>query len=303
MTENVIEDLETVGQRLKQARESHKISDIAEISNELCIRHHLLVALEHDDFNAFPSACYAIGFLKIYAKYIGLDVANISSQYKNEFKGADQQVVLVFPESEARRDYTVAVVISLVVLTLVVLYGLWFSMGKTKLASISLLPDMADVTSTIMASNMPSPDVTSSPVEHVSQSVKDAEKEVMTGNTEASFTLVQQASANTENNDIQATAIMSEKIRLIAGQNVWVRIVGPEGEILVDRIMLEGEEFYAPDRKGLNLMTSNAAALKIHVGDLPVSSLGMYGEIRSNILLDRDSLLSTSDQRASLINH
>lgn len=322
VTGNVTENLETVGQCLRQARKSHRVSDIEKISDELCIRRHMLVALERDDFNAFPSACYATGFLKVYAKYLGLDVNRISTQYRNEFCGADEQVVLVFPEGEARRDYTLSIVVSLVVLTLVVLYGLWFSVGKNKLTSANLLPDMADVASTILASNMtsqPEDDLAQEAVYIPAAASEEPEKEFLNekilpnekmalnektplkkGNA---FTLVQQASANTHDHDIQATAIMSEKIRLIAGQNVWVRIVGPEGDVLVDRIMLEGEEFYAPDRKGLNLMTSNAAALKIHVGDLPVSSLGAYGQIRNDIMLDRDSLLSPQDQTAALITH
>ena len=82
----------TIGEKLFQARHALTGADdieklsVEKISSELCIRPHLLAALEQDDFTKFPSACYAAGFLKNYAAYLGLDVAQIVTQYKKELQ-------------------------------------------------------------------------------------------------------------------------------------------------------------------------------------------------------------------------
>ena len=55
--------------------------------------------------------------------------------------------------------------------------------------------------------------------------------------------------------------------------------------------MLAGEEFYMTDRAGLKLMTSNAGAVSIHVGNIAVGPLGKFGETRDNIRLDKQDLL------------
>ncbi len=46
---------------------------IGAVQQELHIRERYLEALEHDDFDQFPGNVYARGFLRSYARYLGLD--------------------------------------------------------------------------------------------------------------------------------------------------------------------------------------------------------------------------------------
>jgi len=297
----------SVGQKLMQARADRGGLDLEQISAELCIRPHLLAALEQDDFNKFPSACYAAGFLKNYATYLGLDIGRIVAQYKQEFNGSTKKVDLVFPVAESGRDYSQQIVVSLVILSALVLYGLWYFTGGQKNMTLAALPDMAEVASDILVSATEDDRVTAAATmanvtEQVSEPAVAERSEVSPERfTEAfaeghGFQLVQQANAATVEASSKTTAVVAEQVRLIAAQDSWVRIIDADRRILVDRILLAGEEFYASGQPGMRLMTSNAGALSIYVGATVVAPFGEIGEIRDNISLDRQDLLVRTAQ-------
>lgn len=75
--------METIGQRLRQARESLGLSlDEAERTTRIRAQH--LAALERDAFDALPSPVQARGFLKNYADFLHLD----SGRLLQDFDGA-----------------------------------------------------------------------------------------------------------------------------------------------------------------------------------------------------------------------
>jgi cytoskeleton protein RodZ len=63
--------IETIGQRLKQARQQRGLS-IEEAAQATRIRVNYLQALEEDNFAALPSAVQGRGFLRSYASYLGV---------------------------------------------------------------------------------------------------------------------------------------------------------------------------------------------------------------------------------------
>ena len=65
---------ESVGARLKQARELRRLS-LQQVAEATKLRIHYLQALENDDLSAMPSAAQARGFLRLYAEFLELDVA------------------------------------------------------------------------------------------------------------------------------------------------------------------------------------------------------------------------------------
>ena len=61
-----------LGADLKAARE-HKGLDLREVADELRIRHVHLQAIEEGYFDDLPGPVYAVGFVRSYAEYLGLD--------------------------------------------------------------------------------------------------------------------------------------------------------------------------------------------------------------------------------------
>lgn len=287
MSESVASDvLLTIGQKLFEARQDLCETDLNEISSELCIRPHLLRALEQDNFDKFPSACYAAGFLKNYASFLGLNVGKIMAQYKREFQGSAKKVDPVFLEVEKKSNHAQQMIVSLAILSALVLYGVWHFAGGNDRISLSVLPDISEVTSNILVSAAEE-DQKSAPVT-IEASEKSPEKSF---GQDLGFNLVQPVNATPLETVEATTGLVAGQFRLSVREDAWIRIIDADRQILVDRVLLAGEEFYMTDRKGMTLMTSNVGAVSLFVGDVAVSLVGNSGEIRDNISLDKNDLL------------
>jgi len=78
--------LETVGQELRAAR-LRRGDEIAQVSRALKIRKDHLEALENDRLEDLPGKTYAVGFVRSYARHLGLDAAQYVERFKREISG------------------------------------------------------------------------------------------------------------------------------------------------------------------------------------------------------------------------
>src|ERR1700677_4429611 len=78
--------LETIGQDLRAAR-LRRGDDLAAVSRALKIRKDHLEAVEEGNFAGLPGRTYAIGFVRTYSCYLGLDSAKTVDRYKKEISG------------------------------------------------------------------------------------------------------------------------------------------------------------------------------------------------------------------------
>ena len=67
---------ESIGAKLRQAREKRQLS-LQQAADTTKVRTHYLQALEDDDLSAIPSMAQARGFLRIYAEFLGLQIAEL----------------------------------------------------------------------------------------------------------------------------------------------------------------------------------------------------------------------------------
>jgi len=90
----------------------------------------LLEALEQGNFESFASSCYAIGFLKNYANYLGLDTREIAARYEAEYAGSKDCVVLSFPEAEKHNSLPIKSVAGIATLCIAIFIGVWTNFDK-----------------------------------------------------------------------------------------------------------------------------------------------------------------------------
>ena len=81
--------IQSIGQKLKQAREAEKLT-IDQASEATRIRIPYLHALEMDDHSVLPSPVQARGFLRNYAEYLGLNIDQLLDEMRAEQKPADE---------------------------------------------------------------------------------------------------------------------------------------------------------------------------------------------------------------------
>lgn len=163
------ETLERVGKILKQARLKHKVRDLNIIAEELYIKPYLLEALEQGDFGSFPSSCYATGFLKNYAAYLGLDTKEIVTKYVAEYAGSNECVVLTFPEAERHNLFPMKRIAGISTLCIAIFIGVWASYDRFDVNEIN---DMAEPIR-LQLSAAPEVPVVEEPVEKAAVAVSD----------------------------------------------------------------------------------------------------------------------------------
>lgn len=92
-----------LGEMLRAARQDMGVS-LAEVEQATKIRQRYLVALEDGDFASLPETIYVIGFLKTYARYLGLDPERTAQLFKEE--SGRHELPGVQPETRILREAT-----------------------------------------------------------------------------------------------------------------------------------------------------------------------------------------------------
>lgn len=133
---------DSVSVTLRRAREDYG-QDVRSIAQVLRIRQAYLEALESGQFDRLPGTTYALGFLRTYAEFLGLDGDEIVDRFKAEVEGAERRTELIFPEpvTEGRIPGGAVILISITLLGLA--YGGWVylsNQGRTVADLIPALP-------------------------------------------------------------------------------------------------------------------------------------------------------------------
>ena len=86
--------MQTIGQRLKAAREEQKLT-LEKVFQAIRIRVNYLQALEDDDFSVMPSPVQARGYLRNYAEFLGLDLDQVLEEVRISQQGAGEIITPV----------------------------------------------------------------------------------------------------------------------------------------------------------------------------------------------------------------
>ena len=91
---------QTIGQKLKQAREAKRLT-LDQVFEAIRIRIPFLRALEDDDLTTLPSPVQARGYLRNYAEFLGLNFEQLLEEMRAEKKPPEEIVgpVLFFASS------------------------------------------------------------------------------------------------------------------------------------------------------------------------------------------------------------
>ncbi len=112
----------TVGEVFKNKRENLKIS-LDTASSETKIQKRFLQYIEKDEFSPFESEVFLTGFIKIYAKYLNLDINKVLALYRrtNPNKKVEQEAVLKQP---APRKGKLNITPKLIITVMLILFAL-----------------------------------------------------------------------------------------------------------------------------------------------------------------------------------
>lgn len=82
------------------------------------------------------------------------------------------------------------------------------------------------------------------------------------------------------------------RIILRATQDAWVQVRDSANELLLTRVLREGDVYRVPNQEGLTLLTGNAGGIDVLVDGTLLAPLGPVGSVRRDLALDPQVLLA-----------
>ena len=148
-----MEARESVSDILLRAREEYG-QDLRSVSDSLRIRYIYLLAIEEGRFEDLPGATYAVGFVRTYADYLGLDSEDIVRRFKAEVEGLERRTQLVFPVPKPEGKLPGGAIIMISLLLVGIAYGGWYFLSQSDQTFVEMISgeEAAPVTETAATS-------------------------------------------------------------------------------------------------------------------------------------------------------
>ena len=119
--------------------------DIDTVARQLRIRAIYIRAIEEGRLQDLPGTAYAVGFVRAYADYLGLDGNSIVSDYRDELARRSRQNQLIWPVDQVEHKHFPGGIILVVSLILAVaLYGGWYFVSQPGGTGIDLIDRVPD---------------------------------------------------------------------------------------------------------------------------------------------------------------
>lgn len=113
-----------VAASLRSARLAAGI-DLRKAAESLRIRYPYLEAIEAGRFGDLPGPTYALGFVRAYAEFLGLDGKKMVRQFKQEGQAVSRRLTLIFPEPLQEGRFPGGAVLFIAVVLAAAVYGGW----------------------------------------------------------------------------------------------------------------------------------------------------------------------------------
>lgn len=245
MWHDVDDKNESFGEFLKREREYRHIT-LDEISNATKIRKYYLDAIERDEYNLLPGESYLKGFVRSYAKYIGIDPDDAILRLESYLKQYETKKTPV-PAKQPLMMKTGRIYFIVAIAGLIIILALVGIIKKNK-----KIETINEVKKTEIVQTKKQP-----PIAQTEESTLTPEKE--------------------KKEQLQ--------IKVRAKEKTWV-MVKRDNEKPFDVILWEGDvaNWFAEER--ISLRIGNAQGVEITFNGIPLKNLGAKGEVVGIILPD-----------------
>jgi len=358
-----------VGGLLRRRREEIQ-QDIEDVSRQLRIRSAYIRAIEDGKFQDLPGSAYAVGFVRAYADYLGLDGGSIVGDYRDELARRSRQNDLVWPSEGTESRFPGGTILVVCVLLGLAIYGGWFYATQSGTSGIKLIDQVpayiknatgigqtAD-TGNAAQTEAPKTEAQAAPAPAPVSNLPEAQAPATTALSQASNTPATQPAAQqtpppativtptpsatpnavvlgqgsqpapaaptppgAPSQDTTASATPpaaakapavspttdqtasaqampavapAAKVVIRANRDSWIEIRDKDDNVVLQKVLRQGESFNVPDQKGLLMTTGNAGGIVIELEGKPLQSLGSLGVVKRGIKLDPTALTDGS---------
>lgn len=300
-----------VGEALREARLTLGAS-VEDMAARLRINRRYIHALEEGRVKDLPGAAYAVGFVRSYAGELGLDADEAVRRFRDVTGGASARPgELVFPEAVPSRGVPAGALVAAGVVVAITAYVAWYNWsgsGNRVVDVVPPLPERLEQVAPEVARRDGAPATPREP--SAAQAAPTAPTAAIppAGPRGAS----PQAGAATTPTapgaappvapaaaPAAAPAPGEPRIQLRARGEAWVQVRDSRAnQVILDRVLRNGESWSVPSREGLVLTTGRAENLDVVVDGQASSVLAGVVGVRRGIALDPDRLRAAPEGAA-----
>lgn len=266
--EAAIDTAESVGTALRKAREKRGVS-LPQVSRDLCLKEDVLRALESRQYGALPKVPYCFGFVRTYARYLGLEAEEMVRRFKGEIGDVPQPAKLMPPQPIHSGRFPGRAAVTFSILVAAAVYGGWyFYMARP--AAITVPATTADAQSPMAPVPLLDDETAKKLNARATDTAGDPNSETAEPGKSGSTT-----------SSAPGAASAKTTIVLRATGPCWVYIHDQKGKVVFHKTMQRGDEYVIPDNKGdLVMELGNPAALQIIVGGRTLKPVAGFGQAR-----------------------
>lgn len=268
---------ERVGDRLRAARLAAGI-DLSDIATKTRVPLRHLHSIEGGDYAALPGSTYCVGFVKAYARVVGLDEDSASSDLRNELRE------LNLDQRAERIEYQVADATRLPSKTLA-----WVAAGLGILGLIGF----GIWRSSLVSDPEPAAEIAAPAV---------ADETIIEAAGADDLAPIGAAAPPSPGLAPQAVNTAGEVV-LTATSPVWLRIYDEADKVLFEKEMVAGERFVVPpDANNPQIRTGRADLISVTVDGKAVAPLGPAERTIKNVGISAAALASRELSAALPVN-
>lgn len=287
---------QSVGAGLREVRErlGWKLPDMAE---SLRIRPEFLEAIEAGDLGALPGAAYRTGFVRTYARSLGLDPDEILRRFRAEgglHETVKPEMRFIAPVPDSGVPKGAAVMVGVVLL--LAGYGLWYHYSSTQRRLAEQVPEvpaqlapLATPPKIEVTPPAPAPAAAPAPIAAAPQpGTAPAAPPTTTGSDTTAVPPAPDsaaASAIPSPDAPPAPPAPGAGMVITATQDAWVEVHDPAGNILFSKVLHPGDSWPVPQEAGLTLTTGNAGGTVIVTNGVAAAPLGAPSAVLHNYQL------------------
>lgn len=312
MADKAETNIATVAGLLRTQREKQKLT-LEAVSRDICVRSCFLAAMEDGRYHDLPELTFALGFVKAYAKALGLNPADIAAQFKTEYleaQGTEEAptpsaAALSVQNPKAQITYKVntrpkrswpAWLSPVVGLVGAGLSWMWIGSSSVGVISTAAVDEQTEVRMLAALAEMPT--------------VSDAPEVARVGGAEdglldATVILAEAHVADSHETETETTSFFTpaftpaanasapvqsgtatQSITLEASEDSWIQLTYTDGTELWSGVLRAGQT-YRPELVGdVFLTTSNAGGIMLRQYGETLGPLGQRGAMVESLALD-----------------
>ena len=280
--------MEFVGEHLKKSRLKKKI-DLKFVAEELNIQSTLLKRIENNDFSDHLDLVYLIGYIRAYAKFLGLNDNEVVKQFKDQNLIDKEDLIDELPKPLERSNFYFATKTFSVFSIILISFGFYFLFIKTNdmYPNYSILPDLPES----LESEIEEIEIQSALKNVKKINSEDSKKEILTS---TSIDIVFNDNVFINEGSVIASTPKNEPaesnniITLKFLNQTWIQLRNKQNQIVFSKLMSSDEEYLYSVADNFTLTTGNAGNILVLINGNARGKIGKKGEVIDSLVISSD---------------